>query len=105
MIKTEAQYYTERDIVNKLIGSGLHIKEGSPPECAAHPGSGPACARRAGSEREHPSEPGHAKGVAERRQARGVADLRGLDHQLDDSDARIALLTKAGELLDRTIGR
>ena len=29
----------------------------------------------------------------------------GLDHQLDDSDARIALLTKAGELLDRTIGR
>lgn len=25
------------------------------------------------------------------------------DHQLDDSDARVAMLIKAGELLDRTI--
>jgi dipeptidyl aminopeptidase/acylaminoacyl peptidase len=28
----------------------------------------------------------------------------GLDHQLDDSDARTQMLTKIGELLDRTIG-
>jgi dipeptidyl aminopeptidase/acylaminoacyl peptidase len=29
----------------------------------------------------------------------------GLDHQLDDSDARTRMLTRIGELLDRTIGQ
>ena len=29
---------------------------------------------------------------------------RGLNHQLDDSAARIELLTKIGEMLERTIG-
>jgi len=28
----------------------------------------------------------------------------GLDHQLNDSDARTQMLTKVGELLERTIG-
>jgi len=28
----------------------------------------------------------------------------GLDHQLNDSDARAQMLTKVGELLERTIG-
>jgi dipeptidyl aminopeptidase/acylaminoacyl peptidase len=30
--------------------------------------------------------------------------FEGLDHQIDDSDARTQMLTKIGELLDRTIG-
>jgi len=30
--------------------------------------------------------------------------FEGLDHQLDDSDARSQMLTKIGELLERTIG-
>ena len=30
--------------------------------------------------------------------------FKGLDHQLDDSDARTEMLTRIGELLDRTIG-
>lgn len=37
----------------------------------------------------------------------GTADLltfEGLDHQLDDSDARTQMLTRIGELLERTIG-
>ena len=29
---------------------------------------------------------------------------KGLDHQLEDSDARIEMLTQIGQLLDRTIG-
>jgi hypothetical protein len=33
-----------------------------------------------------------------------LVTFSGLDHQLDDTDARIAMLTKIGELLDRTIG-
>ncbi|HYU94834.1 MAG TPA: hypothetical protein VE989_01555 [Sphingomicrobium sp.] len=31
-------------------------------------------------------------------------EFKGLDHQLDDSDARTQMLTKIGELLERTIG-
>ena len=31
--------------------------------------------------------------------------FEGLDHQLDDSDARIEMLTQIGQLLDRTIGQ
>ena len=31
--------------------------------------------------------------------------FNGLDHQLDDSTARIQMLTKIGELLDRTTGK
>ena len=30
--------------------------------------------------------------------------FKGLDHQLDDSDARIEMLTQIGEFLDGTIG-
>jgi dipeptidyl aminopeptidase/acylaminoacyl peptidase len=30
--------------------------------------------------------------------------FKGLDHYLEDSDARAEMLTKAGELLERTIG-
>jgi dipeptidyl aminopeptidase/acylaminoacyl peptidase len=30
--------------------------------------------------------------------------FEGLDHQLNDSDARTQMLAKIGELLDRTIG-
>ena len=33
-----------------------------------------------------------------------MVTFSGLDHQLDDTDARVAMLTKIGELLDRTIG-
>jgi dipeptidyl aminopeptidase/acylaminoacyl peptidase len=29
----------------------------------------------------------------------------GLDHQLDDSNARVQLLTRVGTLLDQTIGK
>jgi len=36
-----------------------------------------------------------------------VTSLRykGLDHQLEDSNARTEMLTKVGELLERTIGK
>ena len=106
MIKTEAQYYTERDIVNKLIGSGPHIKEGSPlqnaqriqvPILLAH------------GELDLNVNIRQSRAMQKALQSAGkpveLLTFAGLDHQLDDSDARIALLTKAGELLDRTIGR
>jgi dipeptidyl aminopeptidase/acylaminoacyl peptidase len=31
--------------------------------------------------------------------------FKGLDHQLEDSEARALMLKKTGELLERTIGR
>jgi len=33
-----------------------------------------------------------------------LLEFKGLTHQLDDGDARAQMLTKMGELLDRTIG-
>lgn len=50
----------------------------------------------------------HSKRMLARLQRAGAkADLltfAGLDHQLDDSDARTQMLTRIGELLDQTIG-
>ena len=34
-----------------------------------------------------------------------IVTFKGLDHQLDDANARTQMLTKIGALLDRTIGR
>jgi dipeptidyl aminopeptidase/acylaminoacyl peptidase len=33
-----------------------------------------------------------------------LLEFKGLNHQLDDGTARAEMLTKIGELLDRTIG-
>ena len=33
-----------------------------------------------------------------------LVTFKGLDHQLDDSEARIAMLTKIGNFLDQAIG-
>ena len=34
-----------------------------------------------------------------------MLSFKGLDHQLDDTDARVQMLTKIGQLLERTIGK
>lgn len=106
MWKQEAQYYIDSDLVAKLVGSGPHIGEGSPARHAAaisapvllvH-GDMDANVRIAESE----------KMDAELRNAGKQSELlrfKGLDHQLEDSDARTQMLTKIGELLGRTIGK
>ena len=105
MAERDSEGFTNSDLVKRIIGKGPHLVEGSPLEQAARikvpvllvHGDMDATVRI------HQSE---AILGALRKVGTPVDMLtfKGLDHQLDDTDARIAMLTKAGELLDRTIG-
>lgn len=105
MAEAEAENFTTRDLVKRIIGKGPHLVEGSPlkqadrikvPVLLAH---GDLDANVSIRESE-------AMLGALKKAGTPVEMLRfkGLDHQLDDSDARVQLLTAAGQLLDRTIG-
>jgi dipeptidyl aminopeptidase/acylaminoacyl peptidase len=105
LLKEEARDYTNWQIVSDFVGSGPHVIEGSPlrnvsairvPVLLVHGNLDQNVAV-------HQSEKMDA---ALRAQGTPVEFLRfpSLDHQLEDSAARIEMLTKIGQLLDRTIG-
>ena len=105
LLKRQAEGFTSRRIVQEFIGSGTHLVHGSP-------------ARRASSIKapvlmvhgdldanvgiEH-SE----KMLAALKESGRSAELmrfKGLDHQLDDSNARTQMLTRIGQFLESAIG-
>jgi dipeptidyl aminopeptidase/acylaminoacyl peptidase len=105
MLKDDARGFTHHDYIEKFVGSGPHVAEGSPlrhaaqiqaPVLLAHGDIDINVAFR------------HSQRMYEALQSAGkqVEFLKfpGLDHQLRDASARTQLLTKIGELLDRTIG-
>jgi len=105
LAKDESRNFTNYELVQKEIGSGPHVIEGSPlrhaaaisvPVLLVH-GTMDDTVRIAESEKMDAAL--HSAG----KQSELLA-FEGLDHQLDDSDARTQMLTKIGELLDRTIG-
>lgn len=105
MVKAEAEHYTNRDLVRQLVGTGPHVVEGSPLQNAQRI-KVPVLLAHGDLDLNvniHESEAMHA---ALQKAGTPVKFLsfKGLDHQLADSEARIAVLTKAGELLERTIG-
>ena len=94
------------ELVSGFVGSGPHIAgRFAAAARVGDQGAGAAGPRRSGRQRRiaHIAED-------ERRACRSAGKqselltFDGLDHQLDDSDARTQMLTKIGELLDRTIG-
>lgn len=105
LLKEEFNFYTNADLVRNEVGSGATVTEGSPlrraasinaPVLLVH-GTMDANVRYEQSEKMNDAL----------RSAGKQSDLltfKGLDHQLDDSDARTQMLTKIGELLERTIG-
>ena len=104
-LRTDAEGYTNADIAKDFIGKGPNLQAGSPlhhaaaikvPVLLAH-GDLDGNVRIAHSQRME---------AALKRNGTPVEFLRynGLEHQLDDSDARTELLTHIGALLDRTIG-
>ena len=105
MTKDESRDFVDYDLVQKEIGSGPHIQEGSPlrhvsainaPVLLVH-GKLDATVRYAESK-----EMDEALKKAGKQSE--LLTFEGLDHQLNDSDAMTQVLTKIGELLDRTIG-
>lgn len=105
LLKTQAQEYTEYKETAAFIGDGPNLVDGSPahraaaiqvPVLLAH-GDLDVNVGIAQSERMQAAL--HSAG-------KQTEFLRfgGLDHQLEDNEARATLLLKMGQLLDRTIG-
>jgi dipeptidyl aminopeptidase/acylaminoacyl peptidase len=105
MVRSESKGFTNNRLVRDFVGSGEHLAEGSPlqnvaaiqvPVLLAH-GDRDANVGIAQSE----------KMDAALRSAGKKSELirfKELDHQLNDSDARVMLLTRVGEFLDKAIG-
>jgi dienelactone hydrolase len=106
LLKREADGFTNRRLVRDFVGSGPHVVEGSPLKRAgeikvpvlmfhgdmdanvgiAHSDKMASALRKAGVQSE-------------------LVRFKDLDHQLDDSDARVQMLTKIGAFLDKAVGR
>jgi dipeptidyl aminopeptidase/acylaminoacyl peptidase len=98
--------FTNADIMRAYVGSGSVLEDGSPLKHAAairapvllFHGDQDANVSISQSDRMAGALKGGGKQVE-------FVRFAGLDHQLDDSDARVQMLTRIGSLLDRTIGR
>ena len=105
MAKDEARNFTNYDLVQRVIGSGPHIQEGSPLQHASSINAPVLLIHGTLDDRVRYAE---SKEMDEALRKAGkqseLLTFDGLDHQLNDSDARMQMLTKIGELLDRTIG-
>lgn len=106
LLKRESEDFTNSQIVKDFIGSGSHVTTGSPlrnaksikvPVLLAHGDLDINVSV------DHSVRMARALGEAGTK----VEFLRykGLDHQLDDSNTRVEMLTRMGTLLDQTIGR
>jgi dipeptidyl aminopeptidase/acylaminoacyl peptidase len=105
LYKEEFNFYTNADLVRSEIGNGPLVTEGSPlrraasinaPVLLVH-GTMDANVRYEQSEKMNDALRSAGKQSE-------LLTFKDLDHQLDDSDARTQMLTKIGELLERTIG-
>jgi dipeptidyl aminopeptidase/acylaminoacyl peptidase len=105
MLKQEATDYTNAQVVADYIGSGPNIAEGSPlrhataikaPVLLVH-GDMDYTVRIAESDKMSAALAASGGDV-------NFLRYKGLDHQLEDSEARIEMLTQIGKLLERTIG-
>ena len=105
LLKREAADFTNARLVRGFVGSGPDTVQGSPLRRAAEI-KAPVLLFH-GDLDGNVSFEHSSKMVSALRTAGDTAELvrfPGLTHQLDDSDARTQMLTKIGELLDRTIG-
>ena len=105
MLKQESADYTNSEIVSQFIGNGPHIVEGSPLKHASAI-KVPVLLVHGDMDMNVHSLESQKMEAALRSAGTPVEFLhfRNLDHQLDDSAARKEMLTKIGQLLDRTIG-
>ena len=106
MLKHEADDYATSQVVAKFIGAGPHITEGSPLKHASaiHV---PVLLVHGDLDQNVGVQESVRMEAALRAAGTPVEFLhyKALDHQLDDSAARKEMLTKMGQLLERTIGR
>lgn len=104
--KEESREFSSMREVATFIGSGPHVIEGSPVNGAARINA-PVLLAHGDLDINVGVQQSDKMQSALRRAGKQVELLRfkGLDHQLADSEARVTMLTRIGELLDRTIGQ
>jgi dipeptidyl aminopeptidase/acylaminoacyl peptidase len=105
MLKADYADYTNSKVVEEFVGSGAHISEGSPLRHASAI-SAPVLIAHGDLDVNVGIEQSQKMDSALRSSGKSSELLlfKGLDHQLDDSEARVLILAKMGALLDRTIG-
>ncbi len=99
-LKADAQYYTSANEVERFVGTGPHIREGSP---ARHAGTIKAPVLMFHGDMDMNVAIGHSSLMQARLiEAGGKSELvtfKGLDHYLEDSSARMQMLQKSAEFL------
>jgi dipeptidyl aminopeptidase/acylaminoacyl peptidase len=105
MLKEEAKDFTNSQVVADFVGAGPHVRDGSPLRHAAEI-KVPVLLVHGDMDLNVAVEQSDKMDGALQASGGHVEYLRykGLDHQLEDSAARTEVLTKIGQLLDRTIG-
>ncbi len=99
-LKAEAQAYTSANEVERFVGSGPHIEEGSP---ARHAAAIKAPVLLVHGDLDLNVPIGHSSLMQTRLTAAGKASVlmtfKGLDHYLEDSSARMQMLQKSAAFL------
>ncbi len=105
LLKEESRGWSNFALMRDFIGSGDHVRQGSPAQNAS--------AIRAPvlmfhGVRDANVEIGHSRLMRSRLQGAGrevgLVEFPGLDHQIDDSDARARMLRESDAFLRRTLG-
>jgi len=105
MIKEDAHLTTGAKIIEEMVGGGVEMQRGSPLRNVTSI-SAPVLLVHGTTDVNVPVRHSDKMADALKSSGKQVEYLRypGLDHQLPDATARAEMLTKAAELLDRTIG-
>ncbi|MFL6854961.1 MAG: alpha/beta hydrolase family protein [Sphingomicrobium sp.] len=105
LLKRQADEYTSSELVRELVGSGQHVRDGSPLKNA---GAINVPVLLVHGDLDLNVGIAHSTKMADALQGLGrpVEFLRykQLDHYLEDSDARVQMLTRIGTMLDKAIG-
>lgn len=105
MLKADAHDFANSNLVEREIGDGPHLFEGSPLHRAKD-----IVAPVLLFHGDHDGNVNIAQSIKMEAALKSLSrdsdmvTFRGLDHQLDDSDARTQMLLRIGQLLDQTIG-
>lgn len=104
-LRNESRYLTNFTLVDRFIGSGPHVRQGSPAQNAAQI-KAPVLLFH--GDRDQNVGVGESRLMADRLRGAGKSieyvEYKGLDHQLDDSTARIGMLDKSDAFLRKAMG-
>lgn len=105
LLKTESDDFVARNQISDVVGGGANALEGSPLRRVA---AIQAPVLLIHGDRDLNVGVAHSQRMQAALQSAGkqseILTFAGLDHQLEDNEARAQMLTKIGQLLERTIG-